>query len=237
MTNLIDLKGGKFDSKAVAKVISLMEVYEYVCINPIELYTESNSAVVYLFNRLTNYLISSILHCDSRDERKLVVIRILKLAKEFREIGAMNSMKSCLAALESNSIHRLHVIDDQGAKYKNRYNTLSALSSPKGNFSSLRETVCLVPWFGIILKDFTFIKEMAGDSKGFINIPLSLCTRTLLNSITTARATCLTFYESEPFEMRKKAAVMKFWLKEQVEIVYETEESQYDRSLIVSLNK
>ena len=237
MNNLIDLKCGKFDSKAVAKVFSLMEVYEYICIDPMNLYSGNISDVVFLFNRFTNFLISSILLCDSKDERKLVVMRILKLAKEFREIGAMNSLKSCLAALESNSIHRLNVIEDQSAKYKNRYNSLSTMTSPKGNFSCLRETACLVPWFGIILKDFTFIRELANESKQFINIPLSLCTRKLLNSITEARDTSIAFYQGETFEMKKQAAVMKFWLKEQVNIVYETEEDQYNRSLIVSLNK
>lgn len=237
--DLVDFKCGKFDSKRLAKLISLMEAYEYVCINPTDLYTSKNngSEIVALFNRFTNFLISSILICGSGEERKVVVKRILKLAKEFREIGAMNSLKSCLAALESNSIHRLQVIEGQDNKYKKRYVSLAVLTSPEGNYSNLRENACLVPWFGLILKDFSFIKELAGESAAFINIPLSFCTRRLLNSMTSARDTSKAFYNNEMVEMRKKAAVMRFWLRNEAEILYETEEAQYSRSLIFSIIK
>ena len=234
--DFIDFRGSKFDSKRIAKTFSLMEAHEYVRTNPMEI-SSGHSEFIGLFNRFTNFLISSILHCDSREERKLTVKRILKVAKELREIGAMNSLKSCLAALECNSIHRLHVIDDQGVKYKKRYSSLSGLASPKGNYSSLRGSGSLLPWLGIFLKDFAVIKELAGESRDMINLTLSFCTRKLFNSITCARDSSIAFYQGESIEMRKQAALMKFCLKEQVVIEYETEEDQYNRSLAVSLNK
>lgn len=239
---LINLKSKSFDSKEISKIISLLEASEFIRIDIIkEIFTEKASGTVSsfieIFNKFTNFLISSILTCENKEDQKLVVMRILKLAKEFSEIGAMNSLKCCMAALESSSIYRLHVIDDQGTKYKKRFNHLSSITSPKGNFNVLRRIACLVPWFGIILKDFTFIKDIQSESKNYINMPLSFCTRKLINSITMARESSLLFYQGETIEKRNQAALIKFWMMEQLEIEYETEDAQYNRSLKVSFNK
>ena len=226
-----------FEGKKMAKQLSLIEALEYVRMDPREFYygKERNSSVcefISIYNKLTNYLISEILKNETREERKLVAKRILKLAKQFAIAGSMNSLKSCMAALQCNSVHRLHVINDQGTKYRNRFEELSILTSPENNFIGMRERACIVPWLGIILRDFTFIRDMSKsiskDKETLVNFPLAMCLRKLMNSMTAALQTCHQIITENEGEMRK-IAVMRHWLVN-CEILYESEEAQYKRS-------
>lgn len=223
----------KFNIKEFVKTFTLIEAEEYLKLDPKEFYfkTKSNLKFIEMFNRLTNYFISEILLSETVEERLLIVKKILKIGKGFEKLGAMNSLKSCMAALESNSIHRLHVIDDQGPKYKKRFTFLSNLTSPLNNFEAMRRKGCLIPWLGIILKDFTFIKEIKDVEGGVkMNIPLALCLRKLIISMTITRETCSKFLLINSDEQkRSEMAIMKKWINE-CEIIYESEEEQYKRS-------
>lgn len=235
----INLKSSReFDVEKVARTITLMEATEYVRLNILEFYGKTTTGTttatfLEIFNNLTNFLISEILSVETDWERREIVKKILKLAKRFAENGAMNSLKSCLAALESNPIHRLHVISQQPMKYQKRFKNLSKLASPDRNYETLRGTGCLVPWLGIILRDFTFIKEVQTKTCGregkTVNIPLANCLRTLIKSMTAARESCREFVESASISLRSEAAVMRKWLRE-CEIRYGKEEEQYERS-------
>lgn len=234
------LKGKNFDAKRLAKTISIIEAAEYLKLDFYDFYKNRNNSsgnFILIFNKLTNFLISEILLTpkESAKERKLIIKRILKLAKELAKIGALNSLKACTAALESNSIHRLKFIKEQAIKYQKRFEELSSLTSSEKNFKAMREKACLIPWMGIILRDFTFIKELiykspAADS---VNVPLGHCLRKLLNSMAAAREACDQFLKESDEEELKNAAITAKWLKN-VEIFYETEESQYERSLKIA---
>ena len=232
--NQMILKGKLFDVKGLAKRISLFEASEYLKVDFYDFYGKSDkNNFILIFNKFTNFLISEILKTETKTERKLIVKRILKLAKELLRIGAMNSLKGCLTVLESNAIHRLKLIKDQNKKYQNRFKELSNLTSAENNFISLRERACVVPWFGIILRDFTFIKEIVKKSSdATVNVPLALCLRKLMNSMTAAREACKQLLKGSGEEDLKRAAVMGKWL-ENVEILYETEEEQYRKSLTI----
>ena len=104
-------------------------------------------------------------------------------------------------------------------------------------------TLCLIPWLGIILKDFTFIKEQQQQQQQqqqqhqhqqqntkLVNLSLAICLRKLLNSMKAAKESCEQFLNESEQEDLMKAALMRKWL-ENVEILYETEESQYEQSL------
>lgn len=230
----IDLKSKKFDAKSLAKTMTLLEASEYSKLNFSDFYGKTmGTSFVSLFNKMTNFLISEILMKEGQEERRVLVKRILKLAKELCAKGAMNSLKACVAALESSPIHRLQVIKDQSAKYQKRFKELSALTTAEKNFVKLREMSCIIPWLGIILRDFTFIKELAQKSDK-VNVPLALCLRKLINSMTAAREACDQFQATFGGEEKRKSAVLKKWL-ESVEIKYESEEEQYERSVLLVL--
>ena len=233
LTCQLNFKSGNFNVKCIARTFTVLEALEYVRLNPVEFYKKTMNNFIGLFNKFTNVLISEILSCSSRDQRSHVVKLILKLGKEFALTGAMNSLKSCLAALESNAVHRLHVINDQGSKYQKRFNDLSKLTSPEGNYQILRESVSLVPWLGIILRDFTFIKERHCDK--YVNIPLAHCLSKLMGSVVASRETCHQFLNHVTLKEKCDVAVMKRWLEE-CEILYETEEEQFQRSLTIKIN-
>lgn len=229
----LEMKGKSFDAKSLVKTISLVEAAEYSKLNFYDFYKKNSGGnFILIFNKLTNFLISEILSTETQKERKLVVKRILKLAKEFAKIGAMNSLKACIAAIEPNAIHRLQLIKDQSIKYQKRFEELSDLTSSDKNFKAMREKACIVPWLGIILRDFTVIKELVckTPAKGSVNVHLALCLRKLLNSMAAAREACEHFLKESQRGELKKAAVMTKWL-ENVEIFYDNEESQYSQSL------
>lgn len=219
-----------FDVKKVVSCYGLIEARLYVQLNFEDFYKQSTALeFIELFNKFTNFLISEVLKPAKAEERRKVVKKILKLAHKFALIGAMNSLKSCMAALECNSVHRLHVIKDQGSKYQKRFKMLSQLTSAEGNFAEMREATCLVPWLGILLRDFAFIKETHKQREGIVNVPLGLCLVKLMNSMTEAREVCVNFVKEAKGEDVKQAAIMESWLRGCV-IEYSDEESQYQRS-------
>lgn len=229
----LEMKGKNFDAKSLAKTISIVEAVEYLKLNFYDFYKKNSGGnFILIFNKLTNFLISEILSTETQKERKLIVKRILKLAKEFAKIGAMNSLKACIAAIESNAIHRIQLIKYQSIKYQKRLEELSDLTSSDKNFKAMRERACIIPWLGIILRDFTVIKELVSKApvKDSVNVHLALCLRKLLNSMVAAREASEQFLKESPLEELKKAAVMTKWL-ENVEIFYDNEESQYSQSL------
>lgn len=222
----------RFDLQSIGTSFCLIEARLYAKLDFQDFYKNGTKfKFLDLFNKFTNYLINEILKASSREDRRFVVKRILKLANKFASIGAMNSLKCCMAALECNSIHRLHVIKDQGLKYQKRFKTLSTLTSPEGNFKELRNCKCLIPWLGIIMKDFTFIKETHKqlNEKFEVNVPLGHCLVKLLDSMLEARDVCENYVKSAKEEELKNAAIMEEWLLN-FEIEFKDEDSQYEKS-------
>jgi hypothetical protein len=231
------LFNGSANVKETCFILSRLEVEAFSKLDILEFFGPSGvriSRFIGLFNRLTAVMISAILECQGRVERKGIIKRILKMAREFERLGVMNCVNSCVMALEASCIHRLEGrLSDQTKKYQQRHFELLELISPKGNFKKQRQTACLTPWLGIILRDFNFIKEMSGGVKT-VNLPLSLCLKDLVRQVSLVRESCNRIManeeeEDEDYNRQIVSLLENCLLKCSIE--YEDEESQNMRSM------
>lgn len=271
LKNFLKLDNLRFSAKEICELFSILEAQEFLKQDNLEMFAvvygckctdlstckshshskntnnindlDKKNDFVSVYNRLTNILISKILEKNSKEARAVIVQRILKLTKHFSRMGAMNSLKACMAALQSNSIHRLNVIKEQGIKYQKRFEEMSHVTSSQNNFDVFRRREFLVPWMGIIMKDFTFIKEIYSykinnnsknvnckDNANLVHLPLAMCLRKLINSVVIARMFCREFVAKQKnLNKLKEVAVGHKWLMT-CEILYESEEAQYERS-------
>lgn len=220
-----------FEAKKFARNLVLAEASFFLALDEREFLNGCMSSVsVFIdrYNRLTNSLISAIL--NEPEQAVVFSEKILKVAKEFYNLGAMNGFKACLAALQSTSIHRLNLKEQLSSKYRKRLERFEAFAQPIDNYANMRQQRCYVPWIGLLLKDSTFILEARKlmDVNQF-NFGGSL--RKIFQSISEARAACFELLQKNQ-EGLFEAAKLVEWL-EGTTILYETEESQYQRSLII----
>lgn len=184
-----------------------------------------------LFNRLTNILISSILEASSESTRLKAVRFTLKMARMFYQLGSINGFKACLAALQSNSIHRLKLIDQLGQKYSRRFVEMEEFASPDNNFDRMRCRRCLIPWLGLLLRDFSFVREAKSvmSNAEFVHLPFACSLQRIVNSMAHSSAACFKLLKDNA-EFWSLAGAAKDWLLA-VPIDFENEEVQFQRSL------
>lgn len=225
--------------KLLAVKLSMMEAQIYCSMNMPDIYECDIAGQVALFNNLTKVFISQILKEDSADIRVKCVKNLLKLAKCLFKHGTMNTFASCILALQSSSVHRLNLFEGLKEKNKKIYFSFIDVMSPENNFKSLRERPCLIPWFGLLLRDFTFIQEVIfanyfkdGD---IVNIPLGLCLRRLVLPILASREAAFLFLKEKQRngQLAKSIAIIKKWLETGSGIIYENECEQFERSKMI----
>lgn len=218
-----------FEAKKFARNLVLAEASFFLALDEREFLSGKMSSVsvfVDRYNRLTNILISSIL--SNSEEATRISEKILKVAKEFRRLGAMNGFKACLAALQSTSIHRLNLHSQMALKYRKRLERFELFAQPHDNYGNMRQEQCYVPWIGLLLKDSTFIleaKKLMDVKKSNFGGSLSK----IFQSIVEARKACFELLQKNQESLYETAKVVE-WL-EGTPIEYETEESQYEKSL------
>ncbi len=97
-----------FEPKSLARHLAVAEAFLFLNFDERELlkpscvHKDSIGDLIEHYNRLTRILISAVLE----NENPIKTVKfILKMTKEFYELGTMNGFKACIAALQSASIH------------------------------------------------------------------------------------------------------------------------------------
>lgn len=220
-----------FDPKMLARHLAVAEAFMFVRLDEREFFYStaqqsfsSIDAFIERYNRLTQILISATL--QSKTPAKLAQF-ILKMAREFYELGTMNGFKACLAALQSACIHRLHLCDELSSKYRRRMLEFEEFSQAKDNFVLMRQTRCLVPWIGLLLKDINFISEvvkLAGNAGPTVGPSL----RKVFQSIAESRGACSEWIQRNQHMLSQVSKILD-WL-DGTPVLYDTEELQYQKS-------
>ncbi len=218
-----------FEPKSLARHLAVAEAFMFVQLDERELlragFSENSTTgcLIERYNRLTRILISATLESDNPVKAHEF---ILKMTREFYELGTMNGFKACLAALQSASIHRLPFRRDLPAKYAKRWCVFEEFAQAKDNFAVMRRTQCLVPWLGLLLKDVEFVSEFVkfkGDARG-VGSSLSK----IFNSVAESRSSCCEWMERNAQMLPRTGKVLE-WLDE-TPILHATEEQQYQKS-------
>jgi len=122
-------------------------------------------AMIHLTNRLTVWVVYTILRERRVVNRREVFKYFVQTADKCRQLNNFDTLMAILAGLTSTPIHRLKVTWElMPNKVVTLYNDLRAMMNPTKNFSEYREALhsieppC-VPFLGVYLTDLTFIED------------------------------------------------------------------------------
>lgn len=231
-----------YNPKQFASLLVYAEALKFISFNMFDLFDNKSGAVkrdefINFYNRLTNIFISQVLEAGNSKDRKYAIKWILKVGQRFAVEGAMNGLNACIAALQCSSVYRLNLIQEQEVKYRKRYAKLAGITSQMNNFAIMRQTAALVPWMGLLMKDYAFIKEMKEgkdeDSKGKTsNFDLVNCFMKVIGSVSESQRACREYLQKISKNQLKSVNELVHCIMT-VDIIYESEEEQFSRSLFL----
>jgi hypothetical protein len=169
--NLLDLS-----SEMIANCFT-KQMYEiFNLLNPIEFMTKigwanSNSKnnnidqLITRFNNISYWVATEIVSRKDLQEQKLVLEKIIRVAKRLEALNNFDSLLAVLSGLSNPAVFRLtqlwNEISDRSLK---DFKSLEELMSPANNFKNYNEELMsrkppILPYLGLFLRDFTFLGE------------------------------------------------------------------------------
>lgn len=155
------------------------------------------------FNQLSMWVVSSILEDKQVEHRAVMSIGFIEIAKQCLELRNYNAVMAIVAALGSAPIRRLsqtrelipNVFMEQFAK-------IEILMETKNNYKRYREILRssptpAVPYFGIYMKDLTFITEGNPDflKGGLVNLSKRRQVFAVIDEICRFQRNCYNFQD------------------------------------------
>ena len=136
--------------------------------------------VIAMFNLVNQWVVTTVLEQKNRDTRCRVIEQFVQIADECYKLHNFNGVMEIITALTSTSIRRLtETWEFVDAAVMLQFRELDRLMAASDNFKAYRKAVTIavsdppvVPYFGILLKDLTFLHHGNPDylSAGMINV-------------------------------------------------------------------
>lgn len=136
--------------------------------------------VIAMFNLVNQWVVTTVLEQENRDTRCRVIEQFVQIADECYKLHNFNGVMEITTALTSTSIRRLtETWEFVDAAVMLQFRELDRLMAASDNFKAYRKAVAIavndppvVPYFGILLKDLTFLHHGNPDylSAGMINV-------------------------------------------------------------------
>jgi len=134
-------------------------------------------AMIRRFNRVSAFVTTTIVKCESLPLRIKKLDRFISIAKELRGLHNYNAVQEILAGLTTSPVHRLkRTWSGLDQKVVADFEGLSKLMSSEFNYETFRnalhhETPPSIPYLGMYLTDLTFIEDGNPDTlaDGLIN--------------------------------------------------------------------
>eukprot|EP00043_Microstomoeca_roanoka_P017118 m.177519 g.177519 ORF g.177519 m.177519 type:complete len:1089 (+) comp16573_c0_seq2:234-3500(+) len=164
----------------VARQLTLIDSALYRAIQPSELvgqqWTKKNKetgspnvlAFIRQFNRVSHWVIRTIVETTDLDERQLTLQAFLEVLFELRRLNNFNSLMALLAALRISAVNRLQLT--WAAVSSRRKELFAEIEEQVGgqNYSHLRAAVSqatppCIPFLGVYLTDITFMEDGSPD--------------------------------------------------------------------------
>lgn len=180
----------EIDPREAARQICIIEQELYRAIRPRECLNQAWNhktlketaapnilAMIRRFNRVSAFVTTTIVKCDSLKERAKKVERFVTIAMHLRELHNYNSVQEILAGLTTSPVHRLKKTwATMDPKIVEQFESLRKLMSSDGNYEAFRnalhsESPPSIPYLGMYLTDLTFIEDGNPDklADGLIN--------------------------------------------------------------------
>ncbi|KNC54644.1 uncharacterized protein AMSG_01497 [Thecamonas trahens ATCC 50062] len=169
----------EYDAVELARNYTLFEMEKFVAVRPEEftvqmwgdkskgflrVYSENLSAFVDSFNHVSYWVASEICLMPDLKKRVAILKHIITLGKEFYDHRNFNGLMAVISGLNLASVQRLKKTwAGLPSKSLATLHQLEAVMSPKSNYAHYRDllsdTSPAVPFFGLLLKDLTFLDD------------------------------------------------------------------------------
>ncbi|KAJ3106615.1 hypothetical protein HDU97_005980 [Phlyctochytrium planicorne] len=162
-------------------------------------HSSSVAASINHFNRISSWVVTTILKEAKLKYRAKVLCKFMKLAQELRVMNNFNTLMAILAGISSAPIQRLRqtyklVVNRSVFVY---HQSLESLMSSERSFSAYRqalkraESPC-IPYLGVFLRDLLYIDEANKDYKadGSVNLPKFLLMADIILMMQSFQLTC-----------------------------------------------
>jgi hypothetical protein len=131
-------------------------------------------------NRLSFWIATSILLQPKLKDRGRVVVKIINIAQQLKEMNNFNTLMGFVAGLNMSCVSRLkHTFNQVSKRSLEQYKALQELLDPKSSFKSLRDAIknggtTILPYIGTTLCDLTFMEDgnpdFADEAETLINM-------------------------------------------------------------------
>ncbi|KAL0219084.1 hypothetical protein P9112_004737 [Eukaryota sp. TZLM1-RC] len=167
----------EFELDHLSKVLTHVDLQSYLAMKPNDFigqkYVKKKELVpgivrnIQLFNQLSNYVTYSILKVKDNKERKNLYLKSIALAEKLFDDNSFNAASAVVIGVTNAAVKRLNAIQAQiTPQTKAKVQELTQFINPKGNYKlyrsalrSLSRNDIVAPWFGVFLRDLTFIED------------------------------------------------------------------------------
>ncbi|KAI9344901.1 ras guanine nucleotide exchange factor domain-containing protein [Obelidium mucronatum] len=158
----------------LARELTLIEFDLFRKIRPIDILRktlnsehtwEGGKASTSFSNKVADWIILEILDKDSAEGRKVVIEKMISVAKACQYFGNFATVFSIVGALQSAPVHRLHqtwsLVDSQSLL---ALGELKAITASSKNFQTYRDALLAssdlcIPYLGLVMTDLIFIHD------------------------------------------------------------------------------
>lgn len=164
------------DELELARQLTLIEHQNYCKITPVELLNNAWSNSKYKhrasnvikssirFNKISAWIIDSILSPQSLKIRKKNYIRAINILKHLNTLQNFNSLLAFISAFDNSAVFRLKYTKEIDQKLLHDIDKMRQLMTSDKSFKNYRPhlkgvTPPLVPYLGLYLTDLTFVEE------------------------------------------------------------------------------
>ncbi|XP_004364199.2 hypothetical protein CAOG_03360 [Capsaspora owczarzaki ATCC 30864] len=173
--------------------------------------TRSVERFIERFNQVTMWVTSEVLNAgETVEQRVTVIVQLIKTAQNCRELNNFSGVMEIVAGLSASPVRRLRKTwkaVPQNAM--NIFRELEDLMSTKSNYKTYRAVIKeastpAVPYFGIYLKDLTFIDDGNPDllRGGLINVAKRRQVYSILKEIE--------FFQEQPYNLQDVPDIRQF---------------------------
>lgn len=164
------------DELEIARQLTLVEHQNYCKITPIELLNNAWSNVKYKhrasniiqssirFNKISAWIIETILQPHSLKIRKKNYIRAINILKHLQTLQNYNSLLAFISSFDNSAVFRLKFTKEIDQKLSQDLDKMRALMTSERSYKNYRPhlkeiTPPLVPYLGLYLTDLTFVED------------------------------------------------------------------------------
>lgn len=167
----------EINSATLAEIITMREFQAFCLVTPLELTNKIGwpiekvaecpgiNKIIHMFHQLSLWVATEIVSKESESDKIKCLEKIIDTGKECERLNNFNAVLEIVSGLSNPSVLRLKSVwNGISPSHSKAFSELEDLMDPKQNFKKYRSQLLkaklpALPYFGLFLKDLTFLKE------------------------------------------------------------------------------